>query len=166
LKLPLAVILLLGVTVAVSRPWLRERPLDETALWLAPAVVLLFFSFACTAQLGVRYVLPMLPFLHVAIGKVAAHVPAWRPRLYRVTVGGLVAWAALSVLSFHPHYLSYFNGAIGTPGTCTSTWPTPTSTGGRTTTTWNATWPQTGSVPSRSTRSHRSPAGSSREAGG
>jgi hypothetical protein len=114
LKTPLPVLLLLVAAAALSGPFVRKRPLDEIALWLPPAVVLAFFSFACTAQLGIRYLLPMLPFLHVAIGKVAVYVPGRWPLLrYRVAVGVLVAWSAVSTLSFHPHYLSYFNELIG-----------------------------------------------------
>lgn len=110
LKTPLPVLVLLVAAAALSGPWMRRRPLDEIALWMVPAVIFAFFSFACTAQLGIRYLLPMLPFLHVAIGKVAAHGPALR---YRVALGLLVAWSAVSALSFHPHYLSYFNELIG-----------------------------------------------------
>jgi 4-amino-4-deoxy-L-arabinose transferase-like glycosyltransferase len=114
LKTPLPVLILLVAAGALSDPWIRKRPLDEIALWLAPVVIFAFFSFACTAQLGIRYLLPMLPFLHVAIGKVAVHVPRHvLTPLYRVAVGLLVAWSAVSTLSFHPHYLSYFNELIG-----------------------------------------------------
>jgi 4-amino-4-deoxy-L-arabinose transferase-like glycosyltransferase len=113
LKTPLGVLLLLAAAIAMTGTALRKRPLDETALLLAPVVILAFFSFACTAQIGIRYVLPMFPFLHVAIGKVATYAPARWPAAYRGTVGALVAWAALSTLSFHPYYLSYFNELIG-----------------------------------------------------
>jgi 4-amino-4-deoxy-L-arabinose transferase-like glycosyltransferase len=113
LKTPLAVLLLAAVAALLSAPWLRRRPLDEAALLLAPAVILVFFSFFCTAQIGIRYLLPMLPFAFVAMGKVAAHVPARHVVPYRCAVGALLLWGALSSLSFHPYYLSYSNELIG-----------------------------------------------------
>jgi hypothetical protein len=68
---------------------------------------------ACTAQIGIRYLLPLYPFLYVLVGKVAASALWSRAVAYRVAVYGLVAWMAVSSLSFHPHYLAYFNELIG-----------------------------------------------------
>lgn len=113
LKMPLAVLLLLVAAALVSGRFMRKNPLDEIALVLTAFTLFAFFSFACTAQIGIRYLLPLLPFVYVAIGKVAAHVPARHPTFYRAAVCTLVLWAAVSVLSFHPHYLSYFNELIG-----------------------------------------------------
>ena len=113
LKIPLATILLIGAAVVLAPRWLQRQPVQESALLLVPAVTVAFFSFACTAQLGIRYLLPALPFLFVAAGK----LPACAPRRYtgacRVGLVALVLWAAASSLSFHPHYLSYFNELIG-----------------------------------------------------
>jgi hypothetical protein len=113
LKTPLAVMLLLVATIALSPRWFRARPLDELALLAAPAVLFAFFSLACTAQLGIRYLLPVFPFLFVAAGKVVASAPRRHAVAYHAAVLGLVLWAAASVLSFHPHYISYFNELIG-----------------------------------------------------
>jgi 4-amino-4-deoxy-L-arabinose transferase-like glycosyltransferase len=119
LKTPLASLLLIAAALALTPRWLAKRPLEEAALLVPAAVVLAFFSFACTAQLGIRYVLPMFPFLFVATGKVAATIPARHAAACAAVVGGLVLWAAVSTVSFHPHYLAYVNELIADR---TSTW--------------------------------------------
>jgi 4-amino-4-deoxy-L-arabinose transferase-like glycosyltransferase len=113
LKTPLATIVLLAAAVALSPRWLRRDPVEESALLLVPAVTLAFVSFVSTAQLGIRYLLPAFPFLFVAAGKLAAYTPRRYAVAYRAGLVVLVLWAAASSLSFHPHYLSYFNELIG-----------------------------------------------------
>jgi hypothetical protein len=100
LKTPLALFALLGVA-AVRRdgiPWAH--------LTLPSAAVLGFFSLVADPQLGIRYVLPVLPFLIVAAGAGASRAPKW-------AVAVLLAWHAVSTLSYHPHYMAYFNELIG-----------------------------------------------------
>jgi hypothetical protein len=100
LKNPLAlfVLLVLGARIA-------GRDDEGWYLLLPAALVIAFFSLLARPQLGVRYVLPALPFLFVyaarAVGK-------WTS----VNVA-LLAWYAVSTLSYHPHYMSYFNELIG-----------------------------------------------------
>lgn len=64
-------------------------------------------------QLGLRYVLPVLPLLLMAAGFAAA-------KLMKLGKGGRCAALMLAVLSvatwrFHPHHLSYFNEYAGGP---------------------------------------------------
>ena len=113
LKEPLALTALLGVAAVLTPAWLRRRWLDEWALLIAPAAVFAFFSLGATAQIGIRYVLPAFPFLLVALGKVAVSAPRRGARAYHATLVALVVWAAASSLSYHPHYLAYFNELIG-----------------------------------------------------
>jgi hypothetical protein len=103
LKTPLAALLL---------PFLGGRPGRDEWRWLAMpfAVILACFSLLVAPQLGIRYVLGVLPFLLLAAARPAAASAGPRRRL---AVGGLVLWAAISALSYHPHYMSYFNELIG-----------------------------------------------------
>lgn len=105
LKTPLAFFILLGIALtAGSKTKGKSFFLVPFALWL------LVFSLACDAQLGVRYVLPGFTFLLLLTGYLFEKEIS--DRLKRV-ITGLTVWYAASSLSYHPHYISYFNELIG-----------------------------------------------------
>ena len=110
-------LLLLAVVLGMWRVWLRgAKWITPTALCLAAPALLLFawMSLCNSIDIGFRYVLPMLPFLHVLASRIA--VGPWRrPRLAgAVLCAGVVAYAAESAAAF-PHYLAFFNAWIGGP---------------------------------------------------
>ena len=91
----------------------NRKRLADCSLLIPPLVIFLFFSLLCTAQIGVRLLLPVLPFLYVFISQVVTHKPQKMKLAYRLGVPLLFLWFAASSLSFHPHYLSYFNEFVG-----------------------------------------------------
>ncbi|MEC7242130.1 MAG: glycosyltransferase family 39 protein [Myxococcota bacterium] len=96
-KFPLPLILLPLVGL-----WgLRRQGLESLPLLLPPLFLLGWFSLAFNFQLGIRYVLPVVPFLAIW----AAHAA---PRL----VGAGVVWTLLSGLSWWPWGLSYMNETV------------------------------------------------------
>jgi 4-amino-4-deoxy-L-arabinose transferase-like glycosyltransferase len=107
LKTPLAAILLFVMAVVAA---LRKRALvvDASLLFIA-----LFFAASTTSRiaLGVRYILPIYPFLYAAVAIALARVVTEKRRA--VAVGVLVAWHCLSSLIAYPSYISYFNELIG-----------------------------------------------------
>ena len=110
LKTPLAFFALLGLAVAAR----QEEPRPDRWTWLVwtlPFVaVVACFSLLATAQLGIRYLLPGLPALILCGARgVAFGATRWR----RLVVIALFAWYAASTLSYHPHYVTYFNELIG-----------------------------------------------------
>jgi MFS family permease len=109
LKTPLALFALLAWALWLSRPGESRA---ELALWLLgpPLLWLAFFSLFVKPQIGVRYLLPAFPFLFVLAARPAA---AAAGRGARVALALLLAWYAGSSLSYHPHYIAYFNEAIG-----------------------------------------------------
>ena len=98
-----------GAAETVRHP--RQNAVEELALILVPVALIVFMS-ASTAQIGVRYVLPILPFLLVSLGRLVVDFRR-RSLVYRSTVVVACAWMAVSSLSFYPHYLSYFNELVG-----------------------------------------------------
>jgi hypothetical protein len=110
LKTPLAFFVLLGLALAAP----RVEPRLDRWTWLVLLVpfgaVVACFSVLATAQLGIRYLLPGLPTLILGAARGAAF--ATTPRR-RVLVAVLFAWYAASTLSYHPHYIAYFNELIG-----------------------------------------------------
>jgi hypothetical protein len=111
LKHPLAwlVAVLAGVGVLVAaalRGNGRPTPLQCAALLGAPALLLVVFSMGKTLM-GVRYVLPALPFLALAGGALALRLPRAAP--------ALAAVAALSGNWVHPHQLMFYGALAGGP---------------------------------------------------
>jgi hypothetical protein len=106
LKEPLAAIALAAVGVwAITRP--RVTPGDRAFLLLPP--VLLGAAYTVfAANLGVRYVIPLLPFLHLLGGAgLAALLEGGR---IRRTLGVLLmAWLVVAAAGIYPDHLSYFN---------------------------------------------------------
>jgi 4-amino-4-deoxy-L-arabinose transferase-like glycosyltransferase len=115
-KLPLPTQALLLAAAAVA--WRRRRLLrwrDDLAPLLLPALLLaVHLNFFFGAQMGVRYSLLLFPPLYVFAGLLLA--PGWWPlatarrtRAAALAIAAGVAWLVVSVLSWHPFYISYFN---------------------------------------------------------
>ena len=108
LKTPLAVLGLLALAIALPR---REK-----GLGLFLGIPTLFYAlvafFWLRVPLGLRYVLPLYPLLHLYIATRLAPVHSMAARA--ALVAGC-AWLAGSSLWIHPHYLAYFNELLGGP---------------------------------------------------
>jgi len=104
-KVPLPALFLLGLALGCTLT--NRSGFSENGLFtLVPALLLLlYFSFLVKVNLGIRYILPAFPLLCLYAGNFLQ-----RPTRGRTwTAGILLAVQAASVLSWHPHYLSYFN---------------------------------------------------------
>lgn len=111
-------LLLASLGVLLLAPRARAAWSAEFAVLLVPAVVLGVMSILTNINLGLRYVLPALPFLYVAAGKLAPWVAGLTgtPRRLGTGLVGLGLGAtALATLLIHPHYLAYFNVLSGGP---------------------------------------------------
>jgi len=104
LKTPLAVFVLAVLGARSPGP-----PGLGALLGIPFAVVLAFFSLCVQPQLGIRYVLPAIPFVILAAARAAADLHGHR----RWLVPLLLVWQAASTLSYHPHFIPYFNELIG-----------------------------------------------------
>ena len=113
LKEPIPSIVLAALGVwAITRPGV-SRAIDHAFLLLPPAVLLTTYT-AFSHNLGMRYVIPALPFLHLLGG-------AGLARLWKVGRGGralavvLLAWLLVNAAGIFPDHLSYFNEAACLP---------------------------------------------------
>lgn len=109
-KTPLPALLLCGAAlVALVRKqldWKRSQ-----LLWIAIAV---YFAFAILSRLniGVRHILPIYPFLFVAVSGVA--IKLWQAgRLQRAGMALLGVWQLWVATGSYPDYLAYFNELAG-----------------------------------------------------
>lgn len=108
--LQLAAVLGLFVMLFDRRPGKRRRLL---IVW--PTIVLLLgIASGSSMQLGVRYILPLLPLFMLAAAALALPL-AKVPRAVGIPL--LLVFAVLcgASLRFHPHHLAYFNEWAGGP---------------------------------------------------
>lgn len=116
-KVPVATQLLILLALGLWASGRLRAPGADDFLLVPVVFLLVYFSLFFRLGIGVRYILPVFPFLFVFTGRVAAFrpaSPAWR-RWQPAVVGALACWLAVSSLSVHPHYLSYFNEIAGGP---------------------------------------------------
>jgi 4-amino-4-deoxy-L-arabinose transferase-like glycosyltransferase len=113
LKTPVALLLLLGVAGAGYALTARKSKRTEEVFLLLPVVVFFGFFSLSSMAIGLRYILPVYPFLFV----LAAGAVHWLlPRRITALAGALlVAWYLGASLFIHPHYLAYFNELAGGP---------------------------------------------------
>jgi hypothetical protein len=98
-----------------------RRRLVDACVVLLPALAYLVAAMFSRLGIGVRYVLPILPFLCVWCGGLVPRVapararkarPVWTTRLAQALVAVLVIEVAMTA----PWYLAFFNAAAGGPG--------------------------------------------------
>jgi hypothetical protein len=107
LKTPLAGVLLTVMALVAA---LRRRSLAANGALL---FVMSFFVVAATSRiaLGVRYVLPVFPFLYAFIAIALPRVVTDRRRV--VVTGVLLGWFVVTSLAAWPSYLSFFSELTG-----------------------------------------------------
>ena len=112
-KVPLGTQALL-VAAAVSyvmRRRYRTYLRDELFLLVPIAFFAIYFNFFYRAQIGIRYFLILFPLVYILAASVVSG-QATLSRLARAGVVAAVAALVTSVLSYHPHYLAYFNELV------------------------------------------------------
>ena len=112
-KAPLATQMLFAwaLVMLVRRFSARDFVRRELYLLMPCLVYGVYFNLFLESQLGIRLFLIVFPFALVLCGRVLARPPeAGHSRLFAVS--GLAAWTVVSVLSYFPHYLSYFNELV------------------------------------------------------
>jgi hypothetical protein len=110
-KWPHSIHLLLFWAVVQSL-WSRDALAWRRRMWcLIPATLMLVVASSSGMQLGIRYVLPAVPFLLMLMSEIAAGWSWPQTRCRPLIVG---AWLLLcDPWTTHPEYLAYFNELAG-----------------------------------------------------
>jgi hypothetical protein len=124
-KVPIATQLLLLLEAGLWAAGRVRAPGAEEFLLVPVLFLAAYFSLLFRLDIGVRYILPIFPFLFVFAGRVAAAAAAFslpalpantaRARLGTAGVSALALWLAITSTAIHPHYLAYFNEIAGGP---------------------------------------------------
>lgn len=115
IKTPIPTLLLLILAIIMLKKYSHQQLEEEVFLLILPVVILIVSSFFTRSNLGLRYILPMYPFLFVFIGKVV-DLKILKLKILKVGLVFLLClWYIFSTLSIYPHYLAYFNELVGGP---------------------------------------------------
>lgn len=91
-----------------------ERPAGRLLILFGPALSLLVVASGSSMQLGVRYILPVLPVLMLlaaALGPRLEH----RPRSVKWPLTAVLLMICGMSLRYQPHHIAYFNELAGGP---------------------------------------------------
>jgi len=112
IKTPLPLLALIGWSlVGGAARGIPRR--DLSGLVLPPLALIALFSLIPGPNIGLRYVLPVYPFLIVIAGGAAA--AAFRTAGGRAVLVLLLGFQVFGTLRVYPNYLPYFNELVGGP---------------------------------------------------
>jgi 4-amino-4-deoxy-L-arabinose transferase-like glycosyltransferase len=108
-KLP--VVIIAAFAIGTGTALLSKSRAVAITLLACMSLVILFFCWFHTLNLGIRYLLPLYPFVFILIGASARYLTGKR-MLPKVAGVGLIVWLLVINLKQFPSYLSYFNETI------------------------------------------------------
>jgi hypothetical protein len=108
LKSPLGFLAALVISIIVAALHRKWRQWETRAIIL-PAAVFLAAAMAGNIDIGIRYILPAIPFLYLFLAAQLTR-PGWI-----WVLGCLLLCSAVETAAVHPDYLSFFNVAAGGP---------------------------------------------------
>lgn len=114
IKTPLPILLafLLGlIALATRRRGWAQFLRNESFLLLPIIWYLVWMDFMLHAQLGIRLILAIFPFMFIIAGNLVVGMSS-RGLLRRTLIGALGLWLAVSVLRFYPHFLPYTSDIV------------------------------------------------------
>lgn len=112
-KVPIAtqVFILLAIGVYIFRSRNRKFLRRELFLFVPILIYFVYFNFIFRSQIGIRHFLVVFPFLYIFAASLMRNWRTFRWGKF-AGIGALVIYLALSVHSYYPHYLAYFNERI------------------------------------------------------
>ena len=84
---------------------------NEIFLLLPVLFFATYFNFFYNAQIGIRYYLVLFPLLFVFTGNLFSNWNGFLPWQKSLSIG-LMIYLAISVLSYYPYYITYFNELV------------------------------------------------------
>ena len=113
-KVPIStqIIILIAIALYIVRPNRRKNFLrDEIFLFVPITFFSVYFNFFFKTQIGIRYYLIIFPMLYVFSGSLFSNWKEFLP-VQKVFSFTLLAYLVISVLSYYPYYLTYFNELV------------------------------------------------------
>lgn len=120
IKTPPGTLFVLGLSIMalIAARKNRNEWFNELATLVVPVSMILAMTFLTDINIGLRYILPALPYLYIGCGRLAVVCEMKSHslrRLGQVFIGLCVVWSGISTAFVAPHFLAYFNSIGGGP---------------------------------------------------
>jgi 4-amino-4-deoxy-L-arabinose transferase-like glycosyltransferase len=112
-KVPIAAIIFFCLGLLDFRKKRFLNLVDGSFLAIPVIFIFLYFSFFVPVNRGLRYILPVFPFVFVFIGGAVSQ--QMKGKWMKAIIIALGLWYVVSSVRIFPHYLSYFNEFAGGP---------------------------------------------------
>jgi hypothetical protein len=114
-KSPISLLLVLLISIVYCIKKRVNRLEDLLCIWIPVAVFFFYFSFLTHIPIGIRFLLPVFPFLFVAAGNLF-DVKFIINKSVKIVFLVLIISYSFSALYIYPNYLTFFNIIAGGPG--------------------------------------------------
>lgn len=113
IKTPVPTLILILLFMFKIKPFLARH---SSLLYAALLPILVFFvaSLFSRLQIGIRYILPIYPFIYFLLGWLMSEENPQRIQSPLLTAG-LLIWLTVGTLSVYPNYHTFFNEIAGGP---------------------------------------------------
>ena len=113
-KTPIPVFFFLAMAIFFWGKLRVKEPFEEILLIIPPAFFL-FISLFSKADLGIRHILPIFPFIFVFASKSINLINLQKAKFASIVFVMLIGWYFFSAISSFPNFLSYFNEFVNGP---------------------------------------------------
>lgn len=111
-KVPLATQIFIWLGFISLFLWRKQLKFwQNEAFLIIPSLFYFILMSSNTAQIGIRYILMIFPFLFVFASRIIISWQAYKPP-YCILIISLTIYLLTSNLSYFPHYISYFNELV------------------------------------------------------
>jgi len=111
-KTPIPIFILITLTI-IGWKKIKSKDIFDEYLLLVPIIIFLLFSMASKADLGIRHILPIFPFLFIFISKSINLIDFKKYNWKTIGFSALILWYLLSAILSYPNYIAYFNEFVG-----------------------------------------------------
>lgn len=114
-KTPISIIVLFIWSIVIlftSKFYKNKEKFWTISLFLAPWLVYWAFTLRGSLNIGIRHLIPIVPFVLLLIGYGINEILKSKNKIGKYIVGILAVFLIVSTLSYYPSYIGYFNEAV------------------------------------------------------
>jgi hypothetical protein len=109
LKMPLSFLVILSIALFTYKYAYKSLLIDEVAIIVAMLAIFIFYAFLCNVQIGIRYILPIFPFIFTLTGRAGLFFTMKNSLPIKMAITILAFCYVISSMSYYPHFIQYGN---------------------------------------------------------